>query len=197
MARITEVTSCDYAVTIANIHMECLPPSVSDFTLLGSRMVHTFYKNVIMRQTATILAVFDDDGTVGGFVLITRDISTLFSKTLLASPQDVLRLVFGSNLRGIVKAFFLKLASRTASVSNVPELVYLAVSPNCRGRGYGAALVNAAEEWFTLKGVSYYELNVHETNRSALNLYLASGMAKRRSYTKSGTLMHTLCKRMS
>jgi ribosomal protein S18 acetylase RimI-like enzyme len=196
MAKISEVTNGDYALTIANIHMECLPPSVSDFSLLGPRTVRTFYKNVIKRKAATILTVSCDDGTIGGFVLVTRDISKLFSQTLLDNAYDILHFIFGSSFKGVVKAFCLKVASRTAAVPNVPELVYLAVLPHHRGRGYGAALVKGAEEWFMLNGVSYYELNVHETNQSALNLYLASGMAKRRSYTKSGALMHTLCKRI-
>ena len=184
------------AAALAALHAETLPGDVSDFTPLGARVVRRFYANAIARGVARVWVAPGPGGSVAGFVMSTRDIAALFPRALLAGPGDVLRFVLMANPFGLARAALAKLASGTAAVAAVPELVYLAVSPRARGRGLGAALIAAVDEGFRADGIDVYELNVHATNGAAVKLYLGSGFEIARRYTKSGHEMYAMRRRL-
>ncbi len=177
------------AAALAVLHMETLPGDVSDFTPLGPRVVRRFYANAIARSVATVCVAPDTDGTLLGFVMITPDISRLFSRALLAGPGDIASFVFGAHPLGLARAVISKLASGTATVAAVPELVYLGVSGRARGRGVGAVLMGAAHDEFRRQRIERYELNVHADNAAAVKLYLAQGLEVARRYEKGGHAM--------
>ena len=181
---------------VSALHIETLPGDVSDFTPLGRSVVRRFYANAITRDVAQVCVVPANGGPLVGFAMLTRDISALFPRALLAGPADILRFVFTANPFGLARAVIAKLTSGTATVAAVPELVYIAVSPRARGQGAGAALVDAVHEAFRAQGVTEYELNVHASNTVAANLYLAKGYEIVRRYSKSGHAMYAMRRRV-
>ena len=54
-------------------------------------------------------------------------------------------------------------------------MYYVGVDPACRGRGYGAELVAAAEAWLEARGVWKVNLLVRKGNEPALGLYAEQG----------------------
>ncbi len=173
------------ANAIARLHMETLPGDVSDFTPLGAGIVRRFYAQAIARGAATV-CVAEESGQVLGFVMITPDIAELFPRALLSGLGDILAFVFGANPMGLAKAVINKFTSGTATVSSVPELVYLGVSAAARGKGVGALLMRAAHDAFRAQGIAMYELNVHADNPHAVKLYLSHGLTIQRRYEKAG-----------
>ena len=184
------------APALAELHMETLPGDVSDFTPLGRSVVRRFYANAIGRGAATV-CVAEEAGVLLGFVMITPDISLLFPRTLLSGPGDILSFVFTANPVGLAKAVIAKLGSGTASVPAVPELVYLGVSGKARGKGVGAALMDAAHAAFAAQGIASYELNVHADNAPAVKLYLGKGLVVTRRYEKGGHGMYNMRKQIA
>ena len=182
------------APSIALLHLSAFPGSVSDLTPLGSELVQRFYANALGRDLARAILALEADGTLLGYVLITRDISVMFPGSLLAGGADVARFLFTVNPVGLARAVWAKLTSGTAQVSAVPELVYLAVSANARGRGVGGALMDAAHDEFRRMGISRYELNVHANNGPAVKLYAAKGLWVTRRYEKGGHAMLNMSK---
>lgn len=185
----------DDVPAIARLHMKHLPAAVSDFTLLGRRIVETFYRNALERGLADIF-VLSAGADVAGFVVITSDISALFPRALLHGPADVARFLLRVNALGFARAVAAKLRSKTVALEPVPELVYLAVERAGRGRGYGRSLMERAEARFRELGAERYELNVHAENEAALRLYTSAGMQVKRTYVKAGARMYTLSKEL-
>jgi len=183
------------APALAVLHAETLPGDVSDFTLLGPAVVRRFYANAIARGVASVW-VAPAGGAPLGFAMSTSDIAALFPRALLAGPGDMARFVFTANPFGLARAVLAKLSSGTANVAAVPELVYIAVSARARGRGLGAALVDAVHEDFRARGIAEYELNVHAANQPATRLYLAKGFEIVRRYRKSGHDMYAMRRRV-
>ncbi len=179
------------APAIAALHGVTLPGDVSDFTLLGPAIVERFYAQSIVRRTATTI-VAEEDGQIAGFVTITADVAAMFPATLLRGVGDALRFLVQAHPVGLARAAVAKFSSGTAQVAAVPELVYLAVDARLRGRGIGAALIDAADAAFLAAGTTRYELNVHADNASAVNLYLGTGFTPARRYEKSGHAMMNL-----
>jgi ribosomal protein S18 acetylase RimI-like enzyme len=56
-------------------------------------------------------------------------------------------------------------------------MYYVSVDPACRGRGYGAELVAAAEAWLKARGVWKVNLLVRKTNEPVLGFYAGQGYA--------------------
>jgi len=59
-------------------------------------------------------------------------------------------------------------------------VAYMAVEPEMRGRGIGAALLAAAEDEARKRGLSYIALMVTEENRAARDLYERAGYVTER-----------------
>lgn len=193
----TRVATAADAPILAALHMETLPGDVSDFTPLGGRTVRRFYANAIARGVATACLAVDGTDPPLGFVLVTPDISTMFPRALLNGPGDVLRFVLGANPFGLARAAFTKLASGTAHVPAVPELVYLGVTVRARGRGVGGLLVDAADAVFRRQGITRYELNVHEGNVAAVKLYFTKGFEVARRYEKGEHTMYNMTRTLA
>jgi ribosomal protein S18 acetylase RimI-like enzyme len=183
------------APALARLHVQTLPGEQSDLTLLGARLVRHFYANAIARGTVWV-HVAEERGELLGLVVVTRDIGSMFSRTLLAGPRDVLAFLVRSSPLGLLRATIAKLASGTARVPAVPELVYLGVSGRARGRGVGAALMEAAHSEFRRQGIAAYQLHVHADNAPAVRLYLAHGLEEARRFRKGGREMLNMRKRL-
>ena len=54
-------------------------------------------------------------------------------------------------------------------------MYYVSVDPACRGRGWGAQLVAAAEAWLVARGVWKVNLLVRNTNEQVLGFYAEQG----------------------
>ncbi|WP_431856417.1 GNAT family acetyltransferase [Azospirillum sp.] len=57
-------------------------------------------------------------------------------------------------------------------------LYYLATDPGCRGRGFGRAMVAAAESWLVAQGMPKVHLLVRETNTAVQGFYERLGYAR-------------------
>lgn len=69
------------------------------------------------------------------------------------------------------------------------QILDVAVSPACRGKGIGRMLVERALQTFKLQGASYVCLEVRPSNSTALHLYAGCGFAaqgKRKAYYENG-----------
>ncbi len=181
------------ARAITGLHMEHLPPSLSDFTQLGGPIVERFYRNAIARQVGTSFYAVED-GVPAGYVLVTANVRDLFNRSLLAGPADVATFLVRANPRGLLSAVRTKVGSGTAVIRQVPEAVYLVVDPKFRGRRLGALLMERADAWFVQEGLSYYELNAHADNEAVLKVHFGNGHRIVREYVKDGVRMYTLRK---
>lgn len=190
--KIADINDVD-GITLA--HMNCLTEELSDFTPLGEKIVRQFYKNSITRDLGTVIVIKDVLG-LAGFVMITKDVNILFNKALLGTFRDNLYFIFNANTLSLLKAAIKKITSHTINIPNIPELVYLAVNEQSRGNGYGRLLIDAAENCFRQKNISYYELNVHASNKSAFSLYQSKGFLIKREYFKDGAKMYTLYRKL-
>lgn len=190
----TRVAGVKDAKAIAAIHMATLPAGVSDFTPLGRRIVERLYTNAIARGAATVL-VAEEEGVIAGFVMITENVGAMFPRALLRGAGDILRFLLTANPVGLVRATVTKLASGTARAPEEPELVYLGVDGRFRGKGCGAALMDAAEGAFRKAAVDHYQLDVHAANHTAVGLYRAKGLEVTRRYMKGGKEMLTMVRR--
>ncbi len=181
------------AGAITALHMEHLPPSMSDFTQLGGPVVHRFYRNAVARGVGTAFIAVED-GVAAGYVLVTANVRDVFNGSLLAGPLDVAAFLVRANPGGLVSALRTKVGSRTAIIPQVPEAVYLVVDPRFRGRRIGTLLMERAEEWFRRQGLAYYQLNAHADNETVLRLHFGNGHRIVRDYVKGGVRLYTLRK---
>jgi ribosomal protein S18 acetylase RimI-like enzyme len=60
---------------------------------------------------------------------------------------------------------------------------YLAVAPDCRRRGLGRALMEAAEAWLQARGAPKIQLMVRADNDDALGFYRALGLERQEVVT--------------
>ncbi len=183
------------AEVLTALHMENLPPSVSDFTQLGGAIVRRFYRNAIARGVGMAYLALED-GVPAGYVLVTANVRDLFNRSLLAGPRDVATFLARANPRGLVGALRTKLSSGTMVIREVPEAVYLVVDPKFRGRRVGPLLMERADAWFRQQALSYYELNAHAGNEAVLKVHFGNGHRIIREYVKDGVRMYTLGKEL-
>lgn len=72
------------------------------------------------------------------------------------------------------------IVSATTPHSNVgTELISMWVAPFARGKGVGAALIDAVVSWARTRGLAHVSLDVRETNDSARLLYERCGFVDR------------------
>ena len=55
---------------------------------------------------------------------------------------------------------------------------YVAVDPDCRDRGYGRAIMNAAEQWLRGRGIEKLQLMVRPDNDQVQTFYQSLGYAE-------------------
>ena len=55
---------------------------------------------------------------------------------------------------------------------------YVAVDPNCRHKGYGRTIMNAAEEWLRRHGIEKLQLMVRSDNDQVQTFYQSLGYAE-------------------
>lgn len=70
----------------------------------------------------------------------------------------------------------------------IVELLFIGVRDDCRRRGHAAALMDTLLRWSRASGADQIELEVRESNRAAIELYLSFGyrqVGRRANYYKS------------
>ena len=181
------------APVIARLHLETLPGDVSDLTPLGPRLVEHFYRNAIARGAAEVRILEDAEGPIA-YIMATPDIGTMFQRSLLAGPLDLLGFLLRSRPIGLVRVTLIKLTSGTATVPSAPELVYMGVTRRARGRHLGLALLHQGQLALHEAGFTSYQTNVHADNEYALRQVLARGFRIQGTFEKGGRrLYHLVC----
>ena len=156
---------------IAGIHCEELP---SELSSLGIKIVKRFYINLIARNTGKLILLEHDD-CVAGFTLFSTSGDKLFRASLLNSFSDLLYLVINFPKKELLKHAIISIFSSNKPPARCCELVYLAVSSQYRGGGFGRMLLERTEELVRSEGCGSLELEVDRENTDALALYRSNG----------------------
>lgn len=104
--------------------------------------------------------------TEAGLTRPWNDPSSDFVRALACDQSTVLLATEGLSLRGSVMV---------GDDGHRGWMYYLSVSGDARGRGIGAALVHAAEEWLVQRGQTRVRLMVRNENHAVLDFYAAQG----------------------
>ena len=141
---------------------------------LGPRFLTLLYRRMV-RDGRSFLLVAEEDGVVVGYAGATENLSHLY-RQFLRHEGVVAALVAAPRLFRAWRPA-LETLRYPSGGQDLPdaELLAIAVSPECRGRGVGRALVTAVNEELTRRGVTNARVVVAATNAAALQLYKASG----------------------
>jgi ribosomal protein S18 acetylase RimI-like enzyme len=143
---------------------------------LGSTFLRRLYRR-IRRSSTSFVLVAEKDGRVVGFIAGSADVGALYREFLVrdglvaavtAAPQLVrsLRRVLETMRHG---------ASNAAGTGRGPELLAIAVAPECQGRGTGRQLVASFLEEVAARGSDAAYVVVGSDNRPAIALYEQAG----------------------
>lgn len=152
---------------VADLHCAAVPSLLAD---LGPAWARRFHTHVAQCPDALGFVV-REDGAVAGFVVggprPGRLLAPLRKRpfalgwTLLRKPA-ALRQAFAS---------FFRSADALSGEPGAIELMYIAVAPDCRGRGHGAALVQRFLDAAAERGARTVTLSVETDNEPAIALY--------------------------
>jgi ribosomal protein S18 acetylase RimI-like enzyme len=126
-------------------------------------------------DAAGFLAVLDSYAAdeMGGTTPLAPDVRRRLVPALREQPGALVLLAFEANQPiGVATCFFGFSTFAARPLLNVHDL---AVLPDCRGRGVGRALLNAAAQHARARGCAKLTLEVREDNLRARGLYEACG----------------------
>lgn len=160
--------SAEHADAAADLHVSSLTGLL---TALGPAAARAFYRGAA--RSGRLVGVADvESGRLRGFAVGALDPSALRSGALRAAPWATLSALALATLRRPRLAAWL-IAGGPATAE--PELTYIAVAPEDRGRGVGGALVDAFVAALGAAGARTCLLSVDAGNASAEALYAARG----------------------
>jgi len=141
---------------------------------LGLRFLNVLYRRIVSWPRSFLL-VADEGGAVVGQAAATEHVGGLYRQFLLRDGVVAAAVAFPRLLRrwrSVVETL-----RYPAGDGDLPpaELLAVAVDAERRGQGIGRALVLAANEELTRRGVPNARVVVAATNAPALALYLSSG----------------------
>jgi ribosomal protein S18 acetylase RimI-like enzyme len=178
----------EHVKDVALLHRQSLTGLLTN---LGLPAIRAFYNGCVKTETA-IGFVYLDDNELLGFVLGSVQPDKLKTEALRENPVDTL---VGMSV-GIVKRpssllWLMKSFGGPDEGSynpSAPELTYLAVAPETRGKGVGKQLVDAFTNAMRNSGASAYELSVDEDNSQAISFYERVGFVQSSRYKEFGVM---------
>jgi GNAT superfamily N-acetyltransferase len=163
---------------IAGIHLQAF----SDFflTSLGEKFLCTYYKASIKSPESISICIVDADGFIKGFCIgcVKSNgyhkrlfINNLFPfiiqafYILLSKPKSLIRLVSNFEKKESID-----------DNGNYAEILSIAVSPSCKGFGYGKSMIKCFEEEAKKKGCNKVALTTdYNNNQNVLSFYKKCG----------------------
>lgn len=176
----------NFAREVAALHHKYTKSLLKD---LGRQMCVTFYQNVL-KSDKNFGFVYLQDSKVLGFILGTIDNSQLFKnlKIILQIGLSLARKPY------LIKRIFFHLSCKFPPV---PELSYIAVESEYRGKGIAKKLLISQNQEFLKRGLNYYEIWVDADNLAALALYKKIGAQVKDEFIECGVkrlrLYNSLC----
>jgi GNAT superfamily N-acetyltransferase len=172
----------------AALHCETLTGLLSE---LGPSAARAFYSGCV-RSGGAAGFVFLRERRVRGFVFGSVHPENLKGAAARSNPIGIISgVLFGTLRRPSAFVRLIKSMSGPDEGSydcRVPELTYLAVSPECRTAGLGGQLVAAFTKAMRDAGAPAYELSVDEGNEPAVAFYEKQGFEQVGRYREFGRI---------
>lgn len=185
------------ATAVARLHCRCLPNSL--VSMLGETYARSLYHYMARSQReALFLARASGAGKIVGACALSLGPATLDRRLVLGS-----RLIPSLALRPhILLAQLAKLSASRHSARNdalprdldgLPEVLTIFADPAMRGRGVGAALLEAVERFLVGRGYRQYMLKtLDEDDNRAFKFYFDHGFIDRCRHVKRGRRFRVL-----
>lgn len=171
---------------VARLHIASVPGRLSEFGHLATR---AYYVGVVASRSGVGMVEVNGH-TVCGFVFGSTTPSRVQRAVFSARPLSVALGLGVGVLRRPVCLRWLVQSLRGPDEglydNQVPELTYLAVAPEGRGRGVGRRLVESFTDAMRVASVPAYELSVDEENRAAIGFYEKLGFRQVGRYREFG-----------
>lgn len=178
----------DHVDQVARLHCFTLTGLLTN---LGETTVRSFYTGCVKSGSATGFVDLQN-GKVRGFVLGSIHPDTLKRTIIQKNPFGIFAgLCVGFLRRPSTLIWFLKSFKGPDEGSydpKVPELTYVAVSPECQGSGIGETLVDAFTQAIRDIGLSVYELSVDDDNERGAAFYESRGFKLIGRYREFGVV---------
>jgi ribosomal protein S18 acetylase RimI-like enzyme len=168
----------DHIAQIVNIHCASLP---DDFLpQLGRDFLEkTFYPAVIASDLAALLIDCDQSGNAFGFIIVTQDSSEFFSQMIKNNLWSFALTGMRSSLRswGHFRRNIQILISSVFGKETDPggEIYIIAVDEAMRGKGIGAKLVSAAEDYLRQMGIAAIRIKTLTSNEGWIGFFKKAG----------------------
>ena len=162
-------------VAFEHIFSRAHGPSVEDFLITafaGDTTMFSHCHHYVYELDGEVV------GSIGSFDVPSH------SGTFLANARAIFR---NYGLRGILKGLVFELRLVKAPRKNCLYLCHIAVSPDCRGKGIAAQMINFMMAKGREGGYRCLSLDVAEQNSNALRLYQQMGfrvLARNKTYNK-------------
>lgn len=168
----------DHIPQIVNIHCASLP---DDFLpQLGRDFLEkTFYPAVIACERAALLIDRDQRGIACGFIIVTQDSGQFLSQIIRTHLWSFVLTGIRSSLRSWghfrrnVQILFSSVFGKDTHPAG--EIYIIAVNASMRGKGIGARLVNAAEEYLRQNGIAAIKIKTLTSNEDWIGFFKKAG----------------------
>ncbi len=167
------------AAAVARLHASELPEGF--LVTLGTRFLVRLYTRVVRFQ-GSFLLVMGDENDIDGFVAVAERTGALYREFLRRDAWAAGIAALPSIARAPRRTWeTFRYGTGADELAGLPdaEILSVAVAPAARGRGVGRALVAAATEELTRRGVDGVRVVTAEGNAPALAMYEAAGFARR------------------
>lgn len=160
------------AADAARLHAEQITEGY--LSSLGPRFLRLLYRRVV-RWPRSFLLVAEEDGVVVGHAAATESVGGLYRQFLLHDGVHAAAVAAPALARQWHSA--LETLRYPSGHHRLPsaELLAVAVAAECRGRGIGRGLVDAANKELVRRGIADARVVVAADNVPAMALYRSSG----------------------
>ena len=165
-------------------------------TFMGEGFLKQMYSSYCAHGESGLLAAFDDDGSVVGFLAYSGDMSGLYKHMIKKRLVPFAWYSLGAFLRKpkvfmrLIRAFLKP--SESEREEAYMELASIGVDPNVKSKGVGSALVDKLKEITDFSKYAYITLETDaENNEGANKFYCKNGFSLIREYaTHEGRKMN-------
>lgn len=159
-------------------------------TFLGRGFLKQMYSSYCDHQASGLLAAFDDENNIVGFLAYSAEMSGLYKHMIKTRLIPFMWYSLGAFLRKpavfmrLVRAF-LKPGEAKRSEAYV-ELASIGVSPEAKSKGIGSQLISSLKQLVDFSKYAYITLETDAVNNEGANaFYVKNGFVLQRSYTTS------------
>lgn len=171
---------------VVGIHMETFTGFF--LTFMGRGFLKQMYRSYCEHEASELLAAYDEDGTLLGFLAWSGDMSGLYKfmikKRLIPFAWYSLGAFFRKPkvFMRLIRAFLKPSESRREEA--YAELASIGVDPKIKSKGVGSHLISAMKDRIDFSKYAYISLETDaEHNEGANHFYQKNGFLLERTYT--------------